>query len=51
MLSTVPENRIDLPHLGVFRLRAPIDPTTDRAHTGRYTRGRTPDQVLGKGKV
>jgi transposase InsO family protein len=24
---------------------------TDRAHTGRYTRGRTPDQVIGKEKM
>lgn len=24
---------------------------TDRAHTGRYTRGRTPEQVIGKGKM
>jgi transposase InsO family protein len=24
---------------------------TDRAHTGRYTRGRTPEQVLGKAKM
>lgn len=24
---------------------------TDRAHTGRWTRGRTPDAVLGKAKM
>ena len=24
---------------------------TDRAHTGRYTRGRVPEQVLGKEKM
>jgi hypothetical protein len=24
---------------------------TERAHTGRWTRGRTPDQVLGKAKL
>jgi len=24
---------------------------TDRAHTGRYTRGRTPEQVIGKEKM
>ena len=24
---------------------------TERAHTGRWTRGRTPDEVLGKAKL
>jgi hypothetical protein len=42
-----------LPNITDLReeLRYLRDYNTDRAHTGRWTRGRTPEQVTGKAKM